>query len=91
MKSFHKGGTLWTKVQNIIETPLFVDSELTSMVQLADVCAYSLRRYLEKKETHLFNEVFKIADKKDGKVVGVRHFSAPSCACLICSAHKPLP
>lgn len=34
MKNFHKEGTLWTKLQNIIETPLFVNSELTSMVQI---------------------------------------------------------
>ncbi len=88
MKSFHQSGTLWTTVKSIIETPLFVDSELTSMVQLADVCAYSLRRYLEKGETSLFNEVIKIADKKDNVNVGVRHFSSQSCGCLICSSHK---
>jgi len=40
MKQFHKNGTFWTKVLNIIETPLFVNSELTAMIQLADVCAY---------------------------------------------------
>jgi hypothetical protein len=88
MKSFHKRGTLWTDIQNIIETPLFVDSQLTSMIQLADVCAYSLRRYVEKKEDHLFNEIIKVADKKDGRVVGVRHFTSSTCNCYICSYHK---
>jgi hypothetical protein len=39
MKTFHNKGTLFTEVDYIIETPLFVSSELTSMVQLADVCA----------------------------------------------------
>ena len=46
MKRYHKDGTLWTKLKNIIETPLFVDSELTSMIQIADLCGYALRRYL---------------------------------------------
>jgi len=88
MKQFYKNGTLWTSLQRIIETPLFVDSQLTSMVQIADVCAYALRRYLENGEEELFNLVFQRADRKDGKVVGVRHFSKAGCTCKICSAHK---
>lgn len=32
MKGFHKKGTFWVKLRHIIETPLFVNSELTSMV-----------------------------------------------------------
>jgi len=91
MRRFHNVGTLWTKVENIIETPLFVNSELTSMVQIADVCAYSLRRYLENKEDTLFDHVFKRADKNYNLVVGVRHFTATSCACKICNAHRPTP
>ena len=47
MKSFLRRGTLWTQIEHVIETPMFVDSQLTSMVQLADLCAYALRRYLE--------------------------------------------
>ncbi len=88
MKSFHRRGTSWTDIKNIIETPLFVDSELTSMVQIADLCAYALRRYLENNENELFDPVFERADRKGDIVVGVRHFSTPSCACEICSTHR---
>lgn len=88
MKRFHDQGTIWTKVTQIIETPLFVDSQLTSMVQIADLCAYALRRYLENGEKKLFDLVFKRADRKDGVVVGVRHFTDNSCDCTICVAHK---
>jgi Protein of unknown function (DUF3800) len=88
MKGFHRSGTLWTTINNIIETPMFVDSQLTSMIQIADVCSYAIRRYLEKKEDYLFDEVFKTADKKDGRVVGVRHFSANTCTCKVCQAHR---
>ena len=87
MKSFHRRGTLWTHINNIIETPLFVDSELTSMVQVADMCSYALRRYLEKGETSLFNLIFRRADRKDGVVVGVQHFTNQPCSCKICVAH----
>ena len=59
------------------------------MVQIADLCAYSLRRYLENGETQLFNLIYKRADKKDDVVVGVRHFSKKSCTCEICMTHNP--
>lgn len=88
MKLFHRMGTVWTNVTNIIETPLFVDSELTSMIQIADLCSYSLRRYLENGENELFDLIFKRADRKDNIVVGVRHFTASSCSCAICCAHR---
>ena len=47
MRDFHRKGTLWTSIEKIIETPLFLDSQLTSMVQVADLCSYSLRRFVE--------------------------------------------
>lgn len=89
MKRFHKTGTEWTQLKNIIETPLFVDSALTSMVQIADLCAYALRRYLENNEDDLLNRIFERADKRTGVVVGVRHFTNEKCKCKICVAHSP--
>lgn len=92
MKKFHTQGTLWTSLKLIIETPLFVNSELTSMVQIADLCAYALRRYLENGEADLFDLIFQRADRKgEGNasvVVGVRHFTNKSCTCKICSTHR---
>ena len=89
MQKFHTSGTLWTNIEKIIETPLFVDSHLTSMVQMADTCSYALRRYLENDEAELFDLVFQRADRKDGVVVGVRHFTKPECLCKICKGHRP--
>ena len=88
MREFHRRGTLWTNVDNIIETPLFVDSQLTSMVQVADLCAYAIRRFLENGEADVFDLVFERADRKDGIVVGIRHFTDRSCACTICASHR---
>lgn len=89
MKSFHRKGTIWTKIPRIIETPFFVNSQLTSMIQIADVCAYIIRRYLENQENELFDEIFKRADtNKLGVVVGVRHYSVRTCNCKICCSHK---
>ena len=87
MKTFLSKGTLWTQIEHVIETPMFVDSQLTSMVQLADLCAYAIRRYLENSETELFNLVFQRADRVGETSVGVRHFTSPGCSCIICASH----
>ena len=88
MRDYHHSGTLWTKLNHIIETPLFVDSQLTSLVQVADLCAYAIRRYLENNDSELFEYIFKRADRKSGITVGIRHFASSSCKCKICAAHR---
>jgi len=88
MITFHKKGTLWTKIKSIIETPLFVDSQLTCMVQAADLCSYSLRRYFENDETDLLMNIFERADRLGNRVVGVRHFTDENCKCMICTSSK---
>lgn len=88
MNKYRKRGTLWTDIDRIIETPLFVNSQLTSMIQIADICAYALRRFLENGEEGLFNLVYERADTTpDGKKVGVRHFTKTGCKCKICQNH----
>jgi len=89
MKRFHTDGTLWTGIRSLIETPLFVDSQLTGMIQVADLCGYALRRYLENNETFLFDQIFQRADRRGKVVVGIRHFTKLACTCRICSAHRP--
>lgn len=86
MKKFHREGTLFNKIQHIIETPLFVNSQLTSMVQIADLCAYALRRYFENGEEELFSSLFQRADRRDDSVVGVRHYTPSGCSCKVCQA-----
>jgi hypothetical protein len=89
MRRFHQRGTLWTRIERLIETPLFVDSGLTRMVQIADLCAYGLRRYVENQESDIFNRVFPRAHRIQNRVVGIRHFTGADCACEICRAHRP--
>ncbi len=91
MRRFHSQGTLWTKLHRLIETPLFFDSSLTRMAQVADLCGYALRRYLENQEADLFNSVFEKADRRGTTVVGVRHYTNANCICEICRSHRPKP
>ena len=88
MQQFHRKGTLWTSINHIIETPLFVNSELTSMVQIADLCSYIMRRFFELGEKDLFERIKKRFDKHNGKLVGVRHFTDDSCTCEVCMERK---
>jgi len=91
MKKFHRDGMPWQDVNHIVETPLFVDSELTGMVQIADMCGYALRRYLENGQDLLFDLIFKRADRRDGRNVGVRHFTPAGCRCKICGSRVRVP
>lgn len=89
MWQFHDAGTLWAKIDRIGETPLFVDSKLTRMVQMADLCSYVLRRYVENGEAALLHMVLTRADTVNNIAVGIRHFSDLSCTCDVCRAHQP--
>jgi len=92
MRKFHRQGTLWAKVERIIETPLFVDSSLTSMVQMADLCAYATRRFFENGEEDLFNRIFGRFDYEGGRIVGIRHYTGgKNCTCKVCTAHRKAP
>jgi hypothetical protein len=89
MRRFHKLGTAWVNIERIVETPLFVDSHLTSMVQLADLAAYAVRRFYEHGETDLFDRLYVKFDRvSDGTVVGIRHYTGKeACQCRVCSDH----
>lgn len=81
-------GALWTTIDHIIETPLFVNSELTGMVQIADLCALALRRYFGNNEADLLDRIRPRFDTRHGRVVGVRHFTRDDCNCDLCNARR---
>jgi hypothetical protein len=87
-RQFHSNGTLYRQIPDIVETPLFVDSSMTSMIQMADLCAYALRRLLENSETRFWDIIEPRVDRIGVRSVGIRHYTGPRhCACRICSAH----
>lgn len=87
-RRYHERGTPWATYTRIVETPLFVDSCLTSMVQLADLCAYAVRRFFENGETDLFDRIYNRFDRSSGKLVGLRHYTGRStCTCRVCGDH----
>lgn len=85
MKRYYRTGTFRSSIRHIIETPLFVDSNLTGMVQIADLCAYAIRRYYEAQEDTLFDVIRTRADMIGSTVVGLNHYtSGRFCSCKVC-------
>ncbi|HME01306.1 MAG TPA: DUF3800 domain-containing protein [Terriglobia bacterium] len=87
MRHFHAGGTMWNRITHIIETPFFVDSRLTVGVQLADLCAYAIRRFCENGESDLFDRIYPRAHRVGGHAVGIHYVRGKVCACTICANH----
>jgi hypothetical protein len=88
-RTFHEEGTLYRDIPNVVETPLFVNSALTSMIQVADLCAFALRRLLENGEDRLWGIIEPRVEMFNDVMVGVRHYTGKrACSCRICVAHK---
>lgn len=88
MREFYRRGTFWGAIHRIVEAPFFVDSSLTPFVQLADICAYATRRFLENNESDLFDRIWDRFDRVGSTVVGIRHYTAVKrCSCRICRYH----
>jgi hypothetical protein len=77
----HMGG-----VDRVIEAPFFLDSRSNSGVQVADLCAFALRRYLENQEEQRFAAIFpRFHRAPGGGLCGLKHLTSPGCTCKICS------
>lgn len=89
MRRFYRRGTFKSAVKHIIETPLFVSSSHTNMVQLADVCAYAIRRYYDSGESELYTPLKARADRVGADIVGFNHYTADKhCPCELCEARR---
>lgn len=89
MKRYHRRGTFKAEIKHIIETPLFVSSDHTNMVQIADCCAYALRRYFDSSDNALYLPIKARADKIGSDIVGFNHYTADSaCECDMCKAKR---
>jgi hypothetical protein len=88
-REWHEKGTKFSHIPRIAETPLFVDSSLTLMVQLADLAAFAIRRFFDRGEVDLLDRIYGRFDRdRWGKVVGLRHYTAKaSCTCRACKDH----
>lgn len=91
-RSFRDHGHSFGELAHVIDVPFFASSEKVSGLQFADVCAYVIRRYLDKGAvagSHEEGQFRRLLPKFDrdsyGRLHGVRHYvPAGTCRCLIC-------
>lgn len=86
LRRFHADGTQWARLQNVIETVLFLESHESPGVQLADLTSYALWRAAEASDLSLATKIRYCFDRESfdssfnpGKWHGVR-FQGPSAS-----------
>ncbi|MBF0369327.1 MAG: DUF3800 domain-containing protein [Magnetococcales bacterium] len=98
--AYREQGHPWGQLKHVLEMPFFVDSHTVLSVQLADIVAYAIRRYVEHNpqpgspEENNFRRIYHLFDRDGHKLHGLRHYCEPnSCICLICRdrGHSDLP
>jgi len=98
---YRQHGHPWGPVRHVIDVPFFASSEQLCGLQLADIGAYGVRRYVDTNavpgshEERNFQRIFGRFDQDNrGRLHGIRHFVASgTCNCLICQrrGHSPGP
>lgn len=89
MRRYYIQGTFRSKITHIIETPLFVSSEQTNMIQIADLCAYAIRRFFDYGERDIYDLIKFRADMLHDANVGFNHYTTDKqCSCELCSNRR---
>jgi hypothetical protein len=89
-RQFRRLGTTWGVLRNLADTPLFIDSRASRIVQLADHVAYAVFRRYEHGDTQYFDLIASRFDSADGVVHGLVHRQSadPRCMCLACVTRR---
>ena len=87
---FRTLGTQWNVIQNLADTPLFVNSQASRMIQLADHVAYAVFRRYESGDTQYLDLIASKFDAEDGIVHGLAHkeHSNRQCMCFACLSRR---
>ena len=90
--SFRTLGNRWgSTIRHIAETPLFLDSKASRVVQLADHVAYSVFRRYQHGDTNYLDIIGSRFDSVDGIIHGLAHkeMGKPNCSCIACISRLP--
>ena len=89
-REFRTLGTRWGVIRSLADTPLFVDSRASRVVQLADHVAYAVFRRYNAGDTQYFDVIASKFDSADGIVHGLAHKQTldPSCMCIACMSRR---
>ncbi|GIV03119.1 MAG: hypothetical protein KatS3mg015_1949 [Fimbriimonadales bacterium] len=90
-RKLRTAGTQWGRViRNLAEMPLFIDSTVSRLTQLADHVAYACFRYYNANDVSYFRVIESRFDEEDGKLHGLVHKQTrnPRCMCPACITRR---
>lgn len=91
VNDFRTAGASWGgRIRHLAEIPMFTDSRLTRMLQLADFVAYAVFRYYEHGDASMFNQIATRFDQAGGQVHGIVHLCTrrEDCLCPGCLSRR---
>ena len=85
-RNFRISGTRWGHLRNMAEVPLFINSQASRLIQLADMLAFALWRKYEKSDSTFFDPIVSKFDADGGVIHGLVHrkSSTEVCYCPAC-------
>ncbi len=72
-REFRKSGTRWGSLKNIADTPFFVDSRASRLIQVADHVAYAVFRRYNAGDAQYMDIIAHRFDEADGVIHGLSH------------------
>jgi hypothetical protein len=89
-RDFRTFGTQWGFIRNLAETPLFVSSKASRLVQVADAIAYAVFRRYNASDTSYFDVIAHKFYSFQGVVHGLAHKQTihPQCMCIACMSRR---
>ena len=87
---FRTLGTRWGVIRLLADTPLFVDSRASRVIQLADHVAYAVFRRYQSGDTQYLDRIGHKFDSEDGVLHGLAHkeLGNPHCTCIACLSRR---
>jgi len=89
-REFRKAGTRWGSLKNIADTPFFVDSRASRLVQIADHVAYAVFRRYNSGDAQYLDIIASRFDEADGVIHGLvhKHAERMTCTCPACLSRR---
>jgi hypothetical protein len=89
-REFRTLGTRWGVIHNLAETPLFVNSRASRLIQVADHVAYAVFRRYNARDAQYFDIIASKFDSDEGVIHGLAHKQTidPECMCPACVTRR---
>ena len=90
MNQYRTTGARFGTIKHLAEVPLFSDSKITRMLQLADLIAYAIYRRYESRDAQFFDMLLPRFSQQGGVLHGLMHLDSSyrECYCPACLSRR---